>query len=112
MNIHSSFIRNIWISTTPNTYATLPFTYPHVLTLLTSNSLLSMMIAWLASVLQMFLTYPHVPDETRINSHQSSYLVKIHLIFVFPITFLQKCKKNFFSKLRHQKYKNKQLNNT
>ena len=34
------------------------FTYPHILTLLTSNSLL--MIAWLASVIQLSLTYPHI----------------------------------------------------
>ena len=27
-------------------------------------------------------TYPHVPDEARMNNHQASYLVSIHLIFV------------------------------
>ena len=56
-----TFIRNVWISATPSACATLPFTYPYILALLTNTSLLSMMIALLASVIQ--LTYPHVPDE-------------------------------------------------
>ena len=50
-------------SATPSASVTLPFTYPHILTLLTSNSLLSMMVASLVSVVQLSLTYPHVPDE-------------------------------------------------
>ena len=82
MIIHSSFVRNVWISATPSACVTLPFTYPHVLTLLKSTSLLSMMIALLALVIQLSLTYPHVPDEARMNNHQASYLVSIHLIFV------------------------------
>ena len=82
MIIHSSFIRNVWISATPSASVTLPFTYPHVLTLLKSNSLLSMMIALLASIIELSLTYPHVPDEARMNNHQASYLVSIRLILV------------------------------
>ena len=82
MIIHLSFIRNVWISATPSASVTLPFTYPHILTLLTSNSLLSMMIALLASVIQLPLTYPHIPDEAQMNNHQASYLVSIHFIFV------------------------------
>ena len=62
---------------------TLPFTYPHILTILTSNSLLSMIIALLVVVILLSLTYPHVPDEAQINNHQASYLVSICLIFVF-----------------------------
>ena len=73
----------MWISATRSVCGTLPFTYPHVLTLLTSNSLLSMMIALLASVIQLSLTYPHIPDEALMNNHQASYLASIHLIFVF-----------------------------
>ena len=80
MIIHSSLIRNVWIRATPSA---LPFTYLHVLTLLTSNPLLRMMITLLASVVRLSLTYPHVPDEARMNNHQASYLVRICLIFVF-----------------------------
>ena len=58
-----------------------PFTYPHILTLLTSNSLVSM-IASLSSVFQLPLTYPHIPDEAQMNNHQASYLVSFHFIFV------------------------------
>ena len=84
-----SFIRNVWISATPSASITLPFTYPHILTLLTSNSLLSLMIASLASVIQLSLTYSHVPDEAKMkNNHQASYFVSIHLIFVFQMTIL------------------------
>ena len=72
MIIHLSFIRNVWISATPSASVTLPFTYPHLLTPLTSNSLLSMMIASLAAVIQLSLTYTRVPDETQINNHQAS----------------------------------------
>ena len=72
----------MWISATPSSNVTLPFTYPHILTLLTSNSLLSMMIASLASVIQLSLTYSNVPDEAQMNNHQASYLVNVHLIFV------------------------------
>ena len=84
MIIHLSFIRNVWISATPSASVTLPFTYPHILTLLTSNSLLSM-IASLALVIQLSLTYPHVPDEAEMNIHQASYLVSIRLIFISPV---------------------------
>ena len=70
------------ISATPSATVTLPFTYLHSLTLLTSNSLLSMMIASLALVIQLSLTYPHVPDEAQMNYHQASYLVSIRLIFL------------------------------
>ena len=79
-----------WISARPSASVTLPFTYPHILTLLTSNSLLSMMIASLALVIQLSLTYPHVPDEAQMNNHQASYLVSICLIFVFTLTTLAK----------------------
>ena len=84
MIIHLSFIRNVWISATPSASVTLPFTYPHILTLLTSNSLLRM-IALLALVIQLSLTYPHVPDEAEMNIHQASYLVSIRLIFISPV---------------------------
>ena len=60
------------------------FTYPHILTLLTSNSLL--MIAWLASVIQLSLTYPHIPDEAQMNKWSPSFIrgeVSFRLIFVF-----------------------------
>ena len=83
MIIHLSFIRNVWISATPSASVTLPFTYPHILALLTSNLLLSMMIASLPSVIQLSLTYPHVPDEAQMNNHQASYLVSIRLILIF-----------------------------
>ena len=86
MIIHLSFTRNVWIGATPSASVTLPFTYPHILTLLTSNSLLSMKIASLASVIQLSLTYPHVPDEAQVNNHQASYLVSICLIFLFVCT--------------------------
>ena len=86
MIIYLSFIRNVWIRSTHSASVILPFTYPHILTLLTSNSLLSMKIAWLASVIQLSLTYPHVPDEAQVNNHQASYLVSICLIFLFVCT--------------------------
>ena len=82
MVIHSSFVRNMWISALPRV-SSHPFTYPHVWTLLISNSLLSMMEALLALVIKLSLTYPHVPDNARINNHQASYLVCIWLIFDF-----------------------------
>ena len=72
MIIHSSFIRNVWISATPSACVTLTFTYPHVLTLLTSNSLLSMTIASYPTV---SLTYAHVPDETW-NENSSSFILR------------------------------------
>ena len=87
---HLSFIRNVWISATPRSTVTLPFTYPHILKLLTSNSLLNMIIASLALVIQKSLTYPHVPDEAQMNNHQASYLVSIRLIFVFNGNILVK----------------------
>ena len=74
----------MWISATLSATVTLPFTYPHILKLLASDSLLSLMIASLASVIQLFLTYPHVPDEAQMNNHQASYLVSIRLIFLLP----------------------------
>ena len=75
----------------PSTTVTLPFTYSHILTLLTSNSLLNTMIASLASVIQLSLTYPHVPDEAQSNNHQALYLVSIRSIFVLQRTvFLSK----------------------
>ena len=83
MIIHLSFVRNVWISATPSASITLPFTYPQILTQVTSNSLLSMVIALLASVTQLSITYPHVSDEVQMNNHQASYWVSIHLIFVF-----------------------------
>ena len=78
MIIHLSFMRNTWISDT----LTLPFTYQHILALLTNNSLLSMMIASLSLIIQLSLTYQHVPDEAQMNNHQASYLASIHLIFL------------------------------
>ena len=65
-----------------------PFHYPHILTLLTSNLLLSMITASLSWGIQLSLTYPHIPDEPQINNHQVSYLVSIRLIFVFRCNFL------------------------
>ena len=83
MIIHLSFIRKVSISATLSASVTFPFTYPHILTLLTSNSLLSMMIASLASVIQLPLTYPDVPDKFQTNNYQALYLVSNHFIFVF-----------------------------
>ena len=61
------------------------FTYPHILTLLTSNSLL--MIAWLASQLSNCLSLIHtfIPDKAQMNKWSSSFIreVSFHLIFVF-----------------------------
>ena len=51
-----------------------------------------MMIASLASVIQLSLTYPHVFDEAQVNNHQASYLVSIRLIFVIV------CKKIMMNK--------------
>ena len=48
-----------------------------------TSTLLSMMIASLASVIQLSFTYPHVPDEAQMNNHQVLCLVSIGLIFVF-----------------------------
>ena len=90
MIIHLSFIRNVWISATPSATVTLPFTYPHILTLLTSNSLLSVMIASLALVIQLSLTYPHIPHKAQMNNDQAPYLVSIRLIFVFFLILLTK----------------------
>ena len=96
MIIHLSFIRNMWISATPSATVTLLFTYLHTLTLLTSNSLLSRMIALPASVIQLSLTYPHVPDEVQMNNHQASYLVSICLIFVFTLLDISGFSKRVF----------------
>ena len=76
--------KRVWTSATPIAAVTLSFTYPHILTLLTSNSLL--MIAWLASVIQLSLTYPHIPDEAQMNKWSPSFIrgeVSFRLIFVF-----------------------------
>ena len=78
MAIHSSFVRNVWISATPRV-SSHPFTYPHVWTL--SNSLLSMMKALLALVIQLSLCYPHVSDKAQMNNHQASYLVWSLMVF-------------------------------
>ena len=91
MVIHLSFIRNVWISATSSATVTLPFTYPHILKLLTSNSLLSKMIASLALVIQLSLTYPPVPDEAQMNNHQALYLVSIRLIFIFALIVMLRC---------------------
>ena len=83
MVIHSSFVRNVWISATPRA-SSHPFTYPHFWTLLIGNSLLNMMKASLTLVIRLSLTYPHVPDKARMNNNQASYLVSIRLIFSLP----------------------------
>ena len=36
------------------------------------------------------LTYPHIPDKARMNNHQASYLVSIHLIFAFEFFLKRK----------------------
>ena len=77
--IHSSFVTNVWISSTLRVSSHL-FTYPH---LWISNSLLSMMKASLALVIRLSLTYPHVSDKAQMNNHQASYLVSICLIYSF-----------------------------
>ena len=64
MVIHSSFVRNIWISATSRVFFH-PFTYPHLWTLLISNSLLSIMTGSLALV----------PDKARMNDHQASCIL-------------------------------------
>ena len=66
-------------------------TYPHLWTLLISNSLLSIMKASLALVSWLYLTYPHIPDKARMNNHQASYLVSICLIFVKQTQIIFKC---------------------
>ena len=76
------------ILTTLIATVTFHFTYPHILTLLTSNSLLSMMIALPASLIQLSFTHPHVPDEAQMNNHQALYLVSIRLIFVILCTIV------------------------
>ena len=47
-----------------------------------------MMIALLALAIKLSLTYLHVPDEAQMNNHQASYLVSIHLIFIFQSLFM------------------------
>ena len=101
MVIHSSFVRNVWICTTPRV-TSYPFTYPHVWTLLTSNSLLSMMKGSLAWVILLSLTYPHVTGKSRMNNYQALYFVtwkynstrniiffvsKIYLIFLIILIY-------------------------
>ena len=71
MVIHSSFVRNVWISDTLRV-SSHPFTNSLVWTLLISNSLLSMIEAWLALVIQLSFTYPQVSEKARMNSHQAS----------------------------------------
>ena len=87
MVIYSSFVRNMWISATPRV-SSHPFTYPHLWTLLISNSLLSMMKALLVLFIRLSFTYPHIPDKARINNHQASHLVSIHLTFSFNLSFM------------------------
>ena len=99
MIIHLSFIRNVWIGATPSASVTLPFTYPHILTLLTSNSLLSMMIPSLASIIQLSVTYPLVPDEAQKNNHQDSYLLSIRLILV--LSHLNYCLSGLYFVFEH-----------
>ena len=82
MAIHSSFVRDVWISATPRVTSH-PFTYPHVWTLLASNSILSMMKASLTSIIRLSLTYPHIPDKVQMNNHQALFVVSIRLIFAF-----------------------------
>ena len=78
MIIHSSFIRNVWISATPSACVTLTFTYPHVLTLLTS---------WLP-VIRLSLSLIHTfLMKPGMKIHQASYLVSSRLIFLFKQTF-------------------------
>ena len=36
-------------------------------------------------------TYPHVPDEARMNNHQASYLLSICLIFEFILASSVPC---------------------
>ena len=74
----------MWIKATPRASVPL-FTYPHIVTLLTSNSFLSMMLALLASVIQLSLTYPQVHNEAQMKNHQTLYLVNICLIFVLHL---------------------------
>ena len=79
MTVHSSFIRNVSISAKQSACVTLPFTYPQVLTLLASNSLLSMRTA------SFSVTYPHTPDKAQMNHHQASYLVRAPLMGAPPL---------------------------
>ena len=87
--IYLSFVSNVsmWISATSSACVTLPFTYLHVLSLLTSDLLLCMIGSLPGSVVQLFLTYSHVPDEGRMINHQNSYLMSIHLTFVLSRRF-------------------------
>ena len=56
-----------------------------------------MMKALLALVIQLSLTYPHIPEKAQMNNDQASYLVSIHLIFSFKIDGAQKiCEGQFF----------------
>ena len=59
---------------------------PYVFILLKRVLLLNMIIVWLASVVQLSLTYTHVFDEARMNYHQAFYLVNNRLISVVSNT--------------------------
>ena len=37
-------------------------------------------------------TYPHISDEAQMNNHQASYLVSIHLIFIFILASSVPCR--------------------
>lgn len=56
------------------------FTYPHISILLTGNLILSMMFSNFALIIELSLTYPHVPDKAQTNMHQILYMVSIRLI--------------------------------
>ena len=49
-------------------------------------------------------TYLHVPDKARMNNHQASYSVSIHLIFAFILALSVLC-----VKVRLQSTTDKQL---
>ena len=38
------------------------------------------------------VTYPCVPHEAQMNNHQASYLISIHLIFVFILASSVPCR--------------------
>ena len=49
------------------------------------------MIATLASVIQLSLTYPHVPDEAQMNNHQVSCLPVIEFLHNFLGSWENSC---------------------
>ena len=70
--IHSSFIRNLWISATPTLLSVHHSTY-------TAHTYTSLACV---DYLTLSLTYSHVLDETRMNIQQTSNLVSILLILL------------------------------